>query len=254
MLPRRSPEEQASAGRKKSWQCECWLFYTGFIVMNCIVTAGPTFEKLDNVRRLTNFSTGQLGTELARFLTDHGHDVTLLIGEQATYPGESRANKIVKFSSSVELHEWLQGHSSSEVNGVFHAAAVSDFMFGKIWKRSSQGDLTEVKAGKISTRQGTLLAELVPTPKIISGLRDWFPQARLVGWKYEVDGDMATVIAAAGKQIHECLTDASVANGPAYGEGYGLVRSNGKCVDMPGTPQLFEARIPKGKAIRRTKR
>ena len=36
--------------------------------MNCIVTAGPTFEPLDDVRRLTNFSTGRLGTELANFL------------------------------------------------------------------------------------------------------------------------------------------------------------------------------------------
>jgi phosphopantothenate---cysteine ligase (CTP) len=209
--------------------------------MNCIVTAGPTFEKMDNVRRLTNFSTGRLGTELARFLTERGHDVTLLIGEQATYPGERRARKVVSFSSTIELRDWLQGHSSPEVNGVFHAAAVSDFMFGKIWKRSASGDLTEVKVGKISTRQGTLLAELVPTPKIISGLRDWFPQARLVGWKYEVDGDPAAVVAAAGKQVHECLTDACVANGPAYGEGFGLVRSNGKCVHVPDTAQLFDA-------------
>jgi len=208
--------------------------------MNCIVTAGPTFEKLDNVRRLTNFSTGQLGTELARFLTERGHDVTLLIGEQSTYPGERRASKIVGFSSTVELRDWLQGHSSPDVNAVFHVAAVSDFMFGKIWSRSSQGDLTEVKAGKISTRQGTLLAELVPTPKIIAGLRDWFPQARIVGWKYEVDGDQAAVIAAAGKQVHECLTDACVANGPAYGDGYGVVRSNGKHFPVPDSAQLFE--------------
>ena len=52
--------------------------------MNCIVTAGPTFEPLDDVRRLTNFSTGKLGTELANFLTARGHKVTLLIGESAT--------------------------------------------------------------------------------------------------------------------------------------------------------------------------
>ena len=53
--------------------------------MNCIVTAGPTCEPLDEVRRLTNFSTGRLGTELANFLAARGHKVTLLVGEQATY-------------------------------------------------------------------------------------------------------------------------------------------------------------------------
>ena len=61
--------------------------------MNCIVTAGPTFEPLDDVRRLTNFSTGRLGTELANFLAARGHKVTLLIGESATYPGERKAQR-----------------------------------------------------------------------------------------------------------------------------------------------------------------
>ena len=55
--------------------------------MNCIVTAGPTYEPLDDVRRLTNFSTGRLGTELANFLVARGHQVTLLISAQATYVG-----------------------------------------------------------------------------------------------------------------------------------------------------------------------
>ena len=86
-----------------------------------------------------------------------------------------------------------------------------------------------------------MLAELVPTPKIIAALRDWFPQARLVGWKYEVDGDRADVVAAAGQQIRECLTDACVANGPAYGEGFGLVTSNGKCRHVPEAAALFDA-------------
>ncbi|HYG35630.1 MAG TPA: phosphopantothenoylcysteine decarboxylase, partial [Clostridia bacterium] len=46
--------------------------------MRCIVTAGPTYESLDNVRRLTNFSTGRLGSELVNFLTERGHEVILL--------------------------------------------------------------------------------------------------------------------------------------------------------------------------------
>jgi phosphopantothenate---cysteine ligase (CTP) len=209
--------------------------------MNCIVTAGPTYEKMDNVRRLTNFSTGRLGTELANFLTERGHDVTLLIGVQATYAGERRAQRTETFSTTTDLHDWLQAHSGASTGAIFHAAAVSDFMFGKIWTRSSQGELAEVKSGKISTRQGTLLAELVPTPKIISSLRDWFPQARLVGWKFEVESDRAAVIAAAGKQIRECLTDACVANGPAYGEGFGLVRHNGQCAHITDAAALFEA-------------
>ena len=209
--------------------------------MNCIVTAGPTYEKLDQVRRLTNFSTGRLGTELANFLTARGHMVSMLIGAEATYQGDRLAQRVETFTTTTDLHDRLQALAGPTVNAVFHAAAVSDFMFGKIFLRSPQGKLTTVKAGKLSTRQGTLLVELTPTPKIIVSLRSWFPQAKLIGWKYEVDGDRASCIAAAQKQIQECLTDICVANGPAYGSGFGMVPSNGKNRHVPGAARLFEA-------------
>jgi phosphopantothenoylcysteine decarboxylase/phosphopantothenate--cysteine ligase len=209
--------------------------------MKCVVTAGPTYETLDNVRRLTNFSTGRLGTDLANYLAGHKHNVTLLVGKEAAYSGKRRGLRVETFTTTADLREKLQALASQSVDAVFHAASVSDFAFGKIWLRSPQGELTEVKSGKISTRQGTLLAELVPTPKVIAGLRDWFPQARIVGWKYEVDGDRAGVIRAAEKQIAECLTDACVANGPAYGSGFGLIASNEECVQLPDATALLNA-------------
>lgn len=209
--------------------------------MHCIVTAGPTYEPLDNVRRLTNFSTGRLGSELATFLSGRGHEVTLLIGQMATYRGERQAKHVETFTTTADLRERLMALSHNSVGGVFHAAAVSDFGFGKILLRSADGELKQVKSGKISTREGTLLAELKPTPKIIAELRDWFPQARLVGWKYEVDGDRAGVLRLAERQLAECLTDACVANGAAYGKGFGLVTGAGNWIHLPDTATLFSA-------------
>jgi phosphopantothenoylcysteine decarboxylase/phosphopantothenate--cysteine ligase len=209
--------------------------------MNCVITAGPTYESLDDVRRLTNFSTGRLGSELANFLTERGHQVTLLIGNQATFCGEQRANKVEKFTTTANLRERLEALSHGNVDAVYHAAAVSDFTFGKVWSRSATGELTEIKSGKLSTRQGTLMAELVPTPKIISDLRGWYPKSQLIGWKFEVDGDQAGVIALAEKQIAECHTDACVANGRAYGLGFGLVTGAGKCAPLRDATSLFSA-------------
>jgi phosphopantothenoylcysteine synthetase/decarboxylase len=209
--------------------------------MNCIVTAGPTYEKLDEVRRLTNQSTGRMGVELANFLAARGHAVTLFAGEQSSYAGERRAQQIVPFATTGELHDRLEALSDRPVQAIFHAAAVSDFMFGKIWQRSPKGELSEIKSGKIPTRHGTLLAELLPTPKIIAVLRDWFPKARIVGWKYGVEGKRPAILREAEKQISECLTDACVANGPAYGDGYGLVGSNGKSTHFSDAPALYEA-------------
>ena len=209
--------------------------------MNCIVTAGPTYESLDEVRRLTNFSTGRLGSELANFLTTHGHQVTLLIGEQATYRGELRATKVENFTTTDNLRDRLQALSRGPVDAVYHAAAVSDFKFGKIWTRSASGEMTEIKSGKISTRQGALMVELVPTAKIIADLREWYPKSRLVGWKYEVESDRAGVIALAERQLAECHTNACVANGRAYGPGFGLVTGSGKCRHLPDAAALFPA-------------
>jgi phosphopantothenoylcysteine synthetase/decarboxylase len=208
--------------------------------MNCIITAGPTYEALDEVRRLTNFSTGRLGSELAGFLTARGHRATLLIGQQATWNGERRAQLVETFTTTSDLKARLQKLAGDGVDAVFHAAAVSDFTFGKIWERTASGELIEAKAGKISTRHGTLLAELVPTPKIIAQLRLWFPRARLIGWKYEIDGDRAGVLAQARRQITENKTDACVANGKAYGLGFGWVTLGPEFVHLSDTPALFD--------------
>jgi phosphopantothenoylcysteine decarboxylase/phosphopantothenate--cysteine ligase len=209
--------------------------------MNCIVTAGPTYEPLDEVRRLTNFSTGRLGSELVNFLADCGHNVTLLIGQQASFRGERCAQRVETFTTTDDLRLRLQALSAETVHAVFHAAAVSDFTFGQVWHRSTQGELNAVKSGKLSTRAGPLLVELVPTAKIISELRGWFSQACLVGWKYEVDGDRSSVIAMCEKQIAENNTNACVANGRAYGDGFGLVTGKGKCEHLETMVALFTA-------------
>jgi phosphopantothenoylcysteine decarboxylase/phosphopantothenate--cysteine ligase len=209
--------------------------------MHCIVTAGPTYETMDNVRRLTNFSTGRLGAELANFLTERGHQVTLLIGEQATYAGEQKAQRVQKFTTTANLLEKFKLLAAQEVGAIFHAAAVSDFTFGKIWLRSPSGELSEIKSGKISTRQGTLMAELVPTPKLIAELRSLYPKAKLVGWKYEVEGDRASVLTAAENQLRDCRTDLCVANGPAYGPGFGVVAGPAQCAHVCEVNSLFAA-------------
>ena len=208
--------------------------------MNCIVTAGPTYEPLDDVRRLTNFSTGRLGTELANFLVARGHQVTLLLSAQATHAGERHAQRVEMFTTTDSLREKLQALSGQAVDAVFHAAAVSDFRFGRIQLQSPRGKLTEIKSRKIPTGEGMLLAELLPTRKIIADLRAWFPSAKLVGWKFEAEGGRAEAIQAAEQQLRQFLTDACVANGPAYGEGLGLVTASGH-EHLPDLPQLFDA-------------
>jgi len=208
--------------------------------MRCLVTAGPTYEKLDEVRRLTNFSTGRLGTELAAHLANAGHDVILLIGELATWRGHRIADEIQSFTTTSDLLNKLETHASDGIEAVFHAAAVSDFSFGGIFEKNAQGNLIELKEGKISTRGGDLLARLVPTSKLISRFRGFYPKAAIVGWKYELDGGRDAVLAKARQQIKENNTTACVANGGAYGEGFGIINAAGDHVHAASSLELYE--------------
>jgi phosphopantothenate---cysteine ligase (CTP) len=210
------------------------------IAMKCLVTAGPTFEPLDSVRRLTNFSTGKLGTLLANFLAERGHDVLLLLSETATWHGQIHAQRLERFTTTADLCRRIHEASGHGFDAVFHAAAVSDFGIGKIWERSASGEMRPVHSKKV-TAAGSLFAELVPTPKIIAELRAWFPNACLIGWKYEVEGDRAAAISKAEKQLSVCRTDACVANGAAYGAGFGLVTGISECDHLENPPDLYEA-------------
>ncbi|HXC35586.1 MAG TPA: phosphopantothenoylcysteine decarboxylase [Candidatus Acidoferrales bacterium] len=210
--------------------------------MNCVVTAGPTYEPLDEVRRLTNFSTGRLGTELGNYLTARGHNVTLLIGETSVYSGYRKARQVETFTTTADLREKLKALATKKVDAIFHAAAVSDFSFGRVFEPNNGGKVSEMKEEKkISTRRGKLLIELLPTAKIIAELREWYPETKIVGWKFEADGSRADALAAAQKQIADCSTDLCVVNGPAYGEGFGLVGGKGAPGHLANPPVLFDA-------------
>ena len=221
--------------------CHVKIFAATLPRMKCVVTAGPTYEPLDEVRRLTNFSTGKLGTQLATFLTGQGHETILLVGYYAIHRADPKARTAQTFTTTADLRARLQALSAPDVGAVFHAAAVSDFTFGGVWEQTPGGELVRCGERKIPTRAGRLLAELERTPKIIGDLRDWFPRACLVGWKYELDGDRSGVIQVARQQIAKNRTNACVVNGAAYGEGFALVTAAGRCEHLDDASALYAA-------------
>jgi len=196
--------------------------------MHCFVTAGPTWEPLDQARRLTNFSTGRLGGELANALIIAGHSVDLFLSETALWQAPLAALTLHRFSTTRSLEEAIRAVATSMPIAFFHAAAVSDFSGVKAYRRTAEGTLEPVSGGKPTTSGGTLWVELQTTPKILPRLRDWFPQGRLTGWKYEVEGGVEDALARGFQQMGHARTDACVVNGPAYGEGFGVVSPTGK--------------------------
>ena len=208
--------------------------------MRFLVTLGPTYESLDEVRRLTNFSTGALGTQLSNYFMENGHEVTALRGYYAICTQPLKTKDAREFTTTENLLAQLRYCSAQPYDALFHAAAVSDFRFGQVFERHAEGRLEPLTSRKFSTRSGALMAELVPTPKIISELRVFFPKTKLFGWKYEVDGGQAEALSVGKKQLLANNTDYCVVNGRAYGTGFGVLAKNGLLEHAPDAATLCQ--------------
>jgi len=187
--------------------------------MNVIVTTGPSYEPIDEVRRLTNFSTGELGVLLAIQLAKSGCQVTCLRGVSATYPGAVENCLELPFTTNDDLLAQLTCLSrEKQFDAIFHVAALCDFKVKTI--ESAEG--RKLDSAKIDSRTDMLTLHLEPARKLIGELRSLFPQATLVGWKYELAGSRSDALAKAWRQLRENRTDACVLNGRACGDGFAL--------------------------------
>lgn len=185
--------------------------------MRIVITCGPSYEPVDEVRRLTNFSTGELGVLLANRLTADGHEVFCLKGEAATYAGVCDAQHQFAFSTNEDLVGQLQRIAAQgDIGAVLHCAALCDFKVKRV--ETATGEVLSVR--KVSSRAGELTIHLEPASKVIGKLRELFPSAQIIGWKYELDGTREDALAKGQQQIRENGTDLCVVNGRAFGAGF----------------------------------
>jgi phosphopantothenoylcysteine synthetase/decarboxylase len=201
-----------------------------------VITCGPSYEPIDEVRRITNHSTGELGLALANRLADAGWRVECFLGTGATHhaplePGVHRH----RFTTNEDLlRRLVELPEREKVGALFHAAALCDFRV----KRTVAADGAALESPKISSRAGGITVELEPAPKIIGELRPLFPNSAIVGWKYELSGTVEGVWHKGRRQIEENRTDLCVVNGAAYGEGFGILERDGARSAVRGKAEL----------------
>src|SRR6186713_3350726 len=96
--------------------------------MRVVVTCGPSYEPIDEVRRITNFSSGELGILLANHLARTGAEVVCLKGVGATCPDRLIGARVVPFATNDHLRSGLEEiEDRPTVTAVFHAAALCDY-------------------------------------------------------------------------------------------------------------------------------
>jgi len=162
--------------------------------MRVLITAGPTQEPIDDVRYITDASSGKTGVALAKEAILRGHDVTLVHGPVSI--NLPNCKKI-----GVRTTQGMLGAVIDELNdcGVFiSTAAVSDYTPKK-------------ESGKIRSGQELGLT-LIPTPKIIDEVRKAFPDLFIVGFKAEFGLSRDELKAKAKEFLVQKKPDIVVAN------------------------------------------
>jgi phosphopantothenoylcysteine synthetase/decarboxylase len=200
-----------------------------------IVTCGPSYEPIDEVRRITNFSTGELGILLANALAREGYDVVCCKGVGATCSLSLKGARLLPFTTNEDLRAKLMAEANDGKTGaVFHAAALCDYKVHQV--TGTDGEI--LASAKFSSRQGRLTLSLEPIPKLITGLRALFPHAKIVGWKYELNGNREDALGAGQRQMAEAATDACVVNGAAFGPGFGFCEPGAAPITSSDKEQL----------------
>ncbi len=143
-------------------------------VKKILVTAGGTSDPIDQVRNLTNTSTGQTGLALANHLYRRGSDVQLVTSRDSGF-----LESVKRFKTSNELYKIVLDEVRSNYDYIFMAAAISDFELP---------DDTRVK-GKISS-QDDLHIKLVPRKKLIEIIEQVKPKrTKIIAFKLTANAD-----------------------------------------------------------------
>ena len=138
-----------------------------------VITGGATTEKIDDVRAITNFSSGKMARALARAFYYAGAEVKLL----ASFETSSEPFECLKFSSSSELLELCKSECEG-ANLLVMCAAVSDFVPTKIDGKIKKENVKE-----------SLNLSLKKNVDILQSLKEF--KCKKIGFKLEISSESA---------------------------------------------------------------
>lgn len=213
---------------------------------NIIITAGPTNEKLDEVMKITNMSTGALGATIAKdFIEYNGDDIDKLyyVSTKLTRKPliESSKLEFITIESTDDLLNVLRSILTSEnidvviqsaaigdykarysITGSMLASEIANFAFNNNLSREylENGILNIIKnpsmrvstEHKISSYEPDLMFMLDLTPKVIKNIKKWYPNTDLYGFKLLDGVSKEELIEVAAKLRESTGAKAIVAN------------------------------------------
>jgi len=190
-----------------------------------LVIAGATEEPIDDIRVVSNRSSGETGVELARAAHERGASVELWMGRHEVQLPEHI--KVTRFSSFKDLARMVKG---KRFDIVFFPAAVSDYSPKKV-------------DGKISSKQSRLTIDLARNPKLIDSMK-----ARLmVGFKAQAKVSNDALVAESVSLLKRAKCAFVVANSVEKVKpgktSVMIVEKNGDTETIEGTKQQVADRV-----------
>ena len=146
-----------------------------------LITAGPTYEKIDPVRFIGNYSSGKMGYALAEECAERGAEVELVSGPVSI--NLNRANiHITKVESAAQMYA-AAANAFPKTDIAILCAAVADFT------------PRETKDVKIKREKGDMAIQLVPTKDIAAELGRMKKESQfMVGFALETNDETNNAI------------------------------------------------------------
>jgi len=125
-----------------------------------LITAGPTIEKIDPVRFISNFSTGKMGIALAEHAANLGAEVDLIIGPTKITTSENinRINVVTAEDMYNNVHQQVKN-----ADIIIMAAAVADFT-------PATSNDKKIKKSEQTSKTNELVIQLKPTKDILASV------------------------------------------------------------------------------------
>ena len=196
-----------------------------FLGKKVLITSGPTYEHIDPVRFIGNYSSGKMGTALANKFAEEGAEVIFISGPAAVLPNSNPSIKIINVTSAQQMLDSSLQHFGS-VDVAIMAAAVADF--------TPENSSTL----KIKREADDLVLKLKPTADIASTLGSKKHSGQiLVGFALETNDEVVN----AKKKLEKKNLDFIVLNSlNDSGAGFGYDTNKVTIIDNKGTSNTFE--------------
>ena len=188
-----------------------------------LVTAGPTYEPIDPVRFIGNFSSGKMGVEIARAFAAKGADVTLVLGPSEINIDDP-AIETVRVTTAEEMYnKCMERFPESDITVM--AAAVADYTPAKTARQKIK------KSGEVKK------IDLKPTKDILASMGSKKKAGQiLVGFALETDNEKNN----AKKKLKNKNLDLIVLNSMKdEGAGFGHPTNKVTVISSKGTEKEF---------------